>query len=326
MKKSQYSTKLLSSEQPFDSWHNIVTEAYFSLTLDSPKRYRENFQGSIKGEELGNIQITHLESDPVIYHRNRINISCENKDYFLITIPDKSNIFFSQNGKYVNCSPGDFILQGSADPYRFQYDKPACMTVIRVPGNEMRDRIKSADDLCASRLLGSQASSAFFLDYLRSLLKFSNELPESAKIKLSEQLIDLLALTLDASGEALPCADSASQEAHLHRIYNYINHNISNPELSTQLIAQQCGISLRYLHQLFQATDHTVSSWIKERRLKQCFAALSDPRRPIRSIAELAYRWGFSDQAHFSRSFKKRFNMPPGQVRAQALKPKKQPN
>ena len=70
-------------------------------------------------------------------------------------------------------------------------------------------------------------------------------------------------------------------------------------------------------------TGNTVASWIKARRLKQCYDALADPHKPIRSIAELAYRWGFSDQAHFSRSFKTRYNMTPGQVRAQALVSKK---
>lgn len=322
MQNSHFSTSAITPNQQFESWNSVVTDAYFSLTLDVAKKNCERFRGSINGEALGNVQITELESDPVTYLRDRFDISRENKDYFLVTIPDISSISFSQNGKHVNCSPGDFILEGSADPYRFQYDNPARMTVIRVPGNELRDRIKNADDLCASRFLGSQASSALFLEYLKSLMKFSSDLPDTAKIKLSEQLIDLLALTLDSSGEALSCADSASQEAHLHRIYNYINRNLSSPDLSIQKIASQCGISLRYLHQLFQPTDHTVASWIKERRLKQCYDALADPRRPIRSIAELAYRWGFSDQAHFSRSFKKRFEMPPGQVRTQALIPK----
>ncbi|MCR8922640.1 helix-turn-helix domain-containing protein [Dasania sp. GY-MA-18] len=320
MNYSDFSTNLIPKNRQFESWNDIVTDTYFSLTLETKKKSCDEFCGRIHGEELGSIQITTLASDPTTYHRDRFDISKENQDYFLVTIPNVSAVSFSQNGKNVNCRPGDFILQGSADPYRFLYDEPAQMTVIRIPGDELRDRIKSADDFCARSFLGSTASNGLFLNYLESLLKFSKDLPDTAKLKISEQLIDLLALTMDSSDEALPCADSASQEAHLHRINNYINHNLSSPNLSPQQIADQCGISLRYLHQIFKPTGHTVASWIKERRLKQCYDALADPRRPIRSIAELAYRWGFSDQSHFSRVFKNRFDIPPGQVRANALK------
>jgi len=319
MQDRHFDTTAFSADQQFDRWNSVVADAYFSLTLETAQKHCQRFAGTIDGQTLGHIQITELSSDPVTYNRERFHISGENTDYFLVTIPEMADIHFTQNGKEVDCSPGDFILEGSADPYRFSYKDPARMSVLRIPGQELRDRIKNADDFCANRFLGSQASAALFLDYLQSLLKFSRDLPEIAKLKLSEQLIDLLALTMEASGEALPCADSASQEAHLHRIYNYINLHLANPELNTKQIAEACGISTRYLHQLFKPTNHTVASWIKERRLKQCYDALADPRRPIRSIAELAYRWGFSDQAHFSRSFKARFEMPPGQVRARAL-------
>ncbi|NIB43666.1 helix-turn-helix domain-containing protein [Pseudomaricurvus alkylphenolicus] len=319
MKATHFDTSAFRAGQQFEHWNSVVADAYFSLSLQTGERHHERFCGSLDGGELGHVTVTRLQSDPVSYHRERFHISGENTDYFLVTIPEWGQVHFEQNGKIVDCGPGDFILEGSADPYCFSYQQQARMNVIRVPGAMLRDRIQNADDFCASRFLGRQAGCSLFMEYLQSLIKLSPDLPEGSRFKLSEQLIDLLAMSMETSGEALPCADSASQDAHLHRIYNFINRQLDNPDLNTALIAEHCGISTRYLHQLFKPTGHTVAGWIKERRLKQCYDALSDPRRSIRSIAELAYRWGFSDQAHFSRSFKARYDMPPGQVRAQAL-------
>ncbi|WP_237332824.1 helix-turn-helix transcriptional regulator [Zobellella iuensis] len=65
------------------------------------------------------------------------------------------------------------------------------------------------------------------------------------------------------------------------------------------------GISTRYLHKLFQGQEFSVGQWIRELRLQ---GAEADIRRggPGRTLADIAYKWGFNDQAHFCRSFKTR--------------------
>ncbi len=46
-------------------------------------------------------------------------------------------------------------------------------------------------------------------------------------------------------------------------------------------------------------------------RLEACRTQLSRERNRRESISEIAYRWGFSDQAQFSRHFKARFGITP---------------
>jgi AraC-like DNA-binding protein len=38
------------------------------------------------------------------------------------------------------------------------------------------------------------------------------------------------------------------------------------------------------------------------------------------TVTEIAYKWGFSGQAQFSRAFKAQFGVPPRKYREQALK------
>jgi AraC family transcriptional activator of tynA and feaB len=75
-------------------------------------------------------------------------------------------------------------------------------------------------------------------------------------------------------------------------------------------------ISPRYLQDLFQAEQTTVSDWIWTRRLEKSRRDLADPLRAGDSIAQIALACGFADFGHFSRRYKEAFGMPPREYRA----------
>ena len=82
-------------------------------------------------------------------------------------------------------------------------------------------------------------------------------------------------------------------------------------------MARGCGISTRYLHELFRDTNRTLGSWIRDERLAACRESLRDASNR-QTAAEIAYRWGFGDRARFSRAFKSHFGLPPKEYRQQA--------
>jgi AraC-like DNA-binding protein len=90
--------------------------------------------------------------------------------------------------------------------------------------------------------------------------------------------------------------------------------------LSPALIAAAHQISVRYLHHLFRQEEQTVGEFIRNRRLERCRADLSDPRLRDRSVVEVGSRWGFTDAATFSRTFKEATGTAPGEYRRRVLK------
>lgn len=54
-----------------------------------------------------------------------------------------------------------------------------------------------------------------------------------------------------------------------------------------------------------------VLSWVWSERLKRAGVDLANPLLARRTIAAIAYDWGFSDPAHFSRAFKAAYKMSP---------------
>ena len=75
---------------------------------------------------------------------------------------------------------------------------------------------------------------------------------------------------------------------------------------------------MRYLHQLFESQERTVCGWIRHQRLLMCDEALRNVA-DRRSITEIAYQWGFGDQAQFSRSYRAHFGRTPSDTRAAAF-------
>lgn len=95
------------------------------------------------------------------------------------------------------------------------------------------------------------------------------------------------------------------------RAERLILERLHDSQLTVGSIAQELGISKRYLHTLFQG-DHNVMQWVLEQRLQGCRRELA--QRGTRAIADVAYGWGFSSPSHFSRCFSKRFGLRASEV------------
>jgi AraC-like DNA-binding protein len=143
---------------------------------------------------------------------------------------------------------------------------------------------------------------------------------ETARIMMGKHLIDLLAMAVESDERVLAGHSSTVRNAHLHRCEQFIRSRIDNMRLTPQMVADGCGISLRYLHQIFEREGVTVSAHIRNQRLLMCDAMLRDPNCR-KSIAEIAYQCGFGDQAQFSRNYRGRFGCSPSEARATSRAP-----
>jgi AraC-like DNA-binding protein len=109
---------------------------------------------------------------------------------------------------------------------------------------------------------------------------------------------------------------ASAREAQRTRALRYIEANLEDPRLSPRSIAVALKISLRYLHGLFEGTGQSVGATILAKRLERTRDLLTDPRYGRLNVSEIAFRCGFNEAAHFSRTFKARFGVRPTELRA----------
>lgn len=89
----------------------------------------------------------------------------------------------------------------------------------------------------------------------------------------------------------------SADEKLLEKVMRVINDNISNPDLSVEMIAGQVGISRIHLHRkLKELTNQTTRDLIRNVRLKQAADLLAHKKL---SVSEVADATGFSNLAYF---------------------------
>lgn len=92
----------------------------------------------------------------------------------------------------------------------------------------------------------------------------------------------------------------------------YLNTHYKEP-IKLDLLAAQCALSANYFHKLFRSTlNLTPANYQNLLRMNAALQLLDNNRQTVKSIA---YELGFTDEAHFCRSFKKHYEITPGEYR-----------
>ena len=95
----------------------------------------------------------------------------------------------------------------------------------------------------------------------------------------------------------------------MERILRTINENISNPQLTVDMLSSQVGMSRVHLHRkLKELTNQSARDFIRDIRLTQASELL---RNKNLSISDVAFSVGFSTLSHFSSSFKEFYGISP---------------
>jgi AraC-like DNA-binding protein len=127
--------------------------------------------------------------------------------------------------------------------------------------------------------------------------------------------IDLVRTLIASGGEPPPAAADALNDSLPLRIERYILQHLGDPALSPRRIAAEHYISLRHLYYLWSGRGCTLAEWIMSERLIRAGWELASAPRGLETVASVARRWGFADTTHFSRRFKERYGVSPGEWR-----------
>ena len=153
--------------------------------------------------------------------------------------------------------------------------------------------------------------------YLGVLRKSGPPSVPETREAVQAHLIDLTVLTVTHSslGESQAgCVVAARRAAALE----YIASHFQDPALSGSRIAQDLGISRRYLQRLLEGTGRSLTEHVNELRLERASVLLACGGD--RRVSDIALEVGFSDVGYFNRLFRSRYGDTPLGVRV-GLKP-----
>ena len=189
--------------------------------------------------------------------------------------------------------------------------------LVEVPEQELVDRFRHWRYALLKPVQASSGAPAVFQDAVRSVWRWGEELGSEIADGIASAMIDLLGAMICFAVSSSP--DCVSRALHQReRVRRIARAQLRNPELSVELIAQAACLSPRQVHRLFADEELSLMRWVWAQRLENCYRELQNSNGTPRSISDIAYAWGFNDQAHFSRAFRKHFGFSPRQVRMRA--------
>ncbi|MDE6160237.1 MAG: response regulator, partial [Muribaculaceae bacterium] len=106
-------------------------------------------------------------------------------------------------------------------------------------------------------------------------------------------------------------AVAGNDEKLMARVMAVLNREMSNTELTVEMLASEVGLSRVHLHRRLKAiTNQSPRDFIRNTRLRQAAVLLSEKRLNVAETADLT---GFSNAGSFTTSFKKLFGVTPSE-------------
>jgi AraC-like DNA-binding protein len=172
---------------------------------------------------------------------------------------------------------------------------------------------KLVDSLLSARLQIDEALSCTVSSFLTRVVRQSVR-GDAAMALFSTPIVDMVRGVISAAAGDAVRAREPLADTLFPRIMEYVRLHLFDHGLSAARIAHAHDISVRYLYMILARESLSLGDWIREQRAHRAARLLTDPDHDL-SIADIAYRTGYADQAHFSRSFRRWYDTSPREWR-----------
>ncbi len=255
------------------------------------------------------------------FKRSWYHIRKDATDVVVLWFVKRGSLHINHSGGSSVARAGDFALTKSMTPFSIECrtDEESLHEALHVlvPAHLLRRFIPHEVSTGFSIAAGGRAF-AVAENIFTNLLEDDGELSEEIAQTLAESALRALTDTIKDCDKLAP-ERQAITDQRLQEVMRYIDIHLTDPKLSTTMVAEACGISPRYLSLLLKQRGVSFSEHIWSERLKIAGRWLASTRPGEISIAEVAFKVGFKSPAHFSRMFKRVYQKGPREFRSEHL-------
>lgn len=274
----------------------------------------------------------HAGYIPILFHKACGNVSTvtrrspslirkDSADLYLLSFPLTGSLKVIQSNRTTPIHPGDCVLTYANAP----------VTLVNLPDDDAQHEslhVLASSSLMARLLLKPQhlCGSALHLQgnggdlaqrLLVDLYRTAEDMDTRAAQSLATSAIEAILLAAQ-DGVRRQAPDAGRRERSLRKLLDHIALHCFEPDLSARKVAEACGISTRYLHDLLQRDGKSFHALLWQARLASAKEQLEDRSLAERAISEVAYLVGFKSTSHFSRAFRAAYGLSPRALRQKA--------
>jgi len=292
-------------------WADVIRERFIPLQI--AQHDASDLAGSVRSRHIGHLQASIVSSVPQTFTRSPRLISAGGEELLAVGVVERGTGYLEQDGRLCEVSGGDFALYDTSRPFSWSLTGGWSLRVYTWPRESVTLSEPESQRLTAIPVSGQAGVGRFLSPILAHLAQTDAGLSPSGSIRMASEVAELSIIAFLEAGRAAEHENSDRDQ--LSKIQAFIEQNLADPALSPTRIAEEFYISVRTLHRLFARHGLTVAAWIKDRRLEACRRALVSSRSQALPINEIATRFGFPNQAFFSREFSRQYGESPSSHR-----------
>ncbi|MBN6731014.1 helix-turn-helix domain-containing protein [Burkholderia multivorans] len=226
----------------------------------------------------------------------------------------RGRAYFIQRDRCLLAEAGDIVVYDTRVPYLFGFLTPMRQLLVDVPIAMVDGRLDAELAALPLRITPRPGAGAMLGATLRTNVeRFMQDPVEGEATRFADYTRQLVVELIDV--EVNGANASRASLSYLLTAKQYIATHLGEPELAPQAVADAVGLSLRHLSRLFAAEGESITQHIWSERLSHAYRDLTDARLRKTSVGEIAFRWGFSSHAHFSRAIRDRYGASPMALR-----------
>ncbi len=306
----RFTTRVVAGKDQFRQWQNAMAPL-MELHWPAARSPSDTCVVDAGTFDLGPLLIVAGRFDGVFARRSKDTIRQGCFDHLLLVFLRQGSIIGKLAGESIRMSAGTGLIGSLASPLELSIDSTEVISIVFE--RDACPELAATIDRFTNTVLSDRMSS-FIGAFLSSIVL---QLPNLSAAD-APTIVNSIAAFIDAC-----LAQSAARTTdprvtiwatQFKLACKCINEHLSSLTLTPALVARAAGVSLRQLYYLFECQGGVVK-YIRRRRLQACHAAIADPHEP-RRIQTIAYSYGFSDPAQFSKAFRAEFGYSPRDARA----------
>lgn len=323
-----WTTEGLTADDQSNYWADVVCQAFTKLQPTRRSAHREGSSspvgvpGWVRSSALGTVNTAEIESCTQLLSHGRREIARANDDVLFVNLQLAGSCLVEQDDRRSIVGPGSFSLVDARRPFTQEYretetGQPWRVLSFRIPHSQWSEASQTKAQT-AVPISGTKGDGAAVGSLMTTLWAERDELSEEAARILGVAFAHTLAGSVAEQVSAGNLIDGVGVNPAVVRASRaYIREALPFGRVAAAEAARRLSISVRTLHRAFESEGVTFAGCVQQERLLGARADLETPGS-LRSLSDIAARWGYCDSSHMTRTFKRELGCTPTEYRLAA--------
>jgi AraC-like DNA-binding protein len=260
------------------------------------------------------LDVLDVDAAPHVVTRSPQHIAHHTVAEHMVLFQFSGSSAFSQAGATATMRSGDVAIGSSLISYSWAFHEPVRVMALRVD----RDRVSVPFSALTSLIARPIRARTGIVSYVARFAEALADDPELFDGAGGQRLVEGLYAMCEGGFLVAQDDASSSHASTRERVLTATRRRLQDPQLRLTDIAAASFLSRRQVQRVFEAEGSSFGAWVRLRRLEAVRRDLKHPGNVGERLGVIAARWGFPDQAHFSRAFREQYGETPTRYRARA--------